>query len=397
MEKSDKKAQNRSRIVRWVVLLVVLVLITTMTILHQVAATKPAGVDALCPFGGLESLATVVSSGVIMQRIALSSFVLLLATVVIAIIFRRSFCGNICPLGTLQELFGNLGRVVLKRRGPRPEVPAALDKVARYLKYLVLIVFLALTWTLGSLVIRPYDPWVAYAHITSDELFAEFGIGAAILLLSLVGSFFYDRFFCKYLCPMGAFLAPLSKLGLFKVARKADACINCGICDKACPMNIKVSKLEQVKSAECISCNACVNSCPAKNALVVEGPKSKRISPLTVTLGTAAIFAAVVGVASATGNFKWTIPPLSHSVEVNAEGVSTLNIEDIKGSNTFADISRVSGIPKEEFKHRFGLSDAEFEGPVKDKAHAPGATFATDDVRVFVAEKLGIPYEGEEE
>lgn len=62
---------------------------------------RPVGVDALCPFGGIESAITLVFTGSMLERVAWSSFILLLATLIIALVFRRSFCGHICPLGAL--------------------------------------------------------------------------------------------------------------------------------------------------------------------------------------------------------------------------------------------------------------------------------------------------------
>lgn len=392
MEKTDKGVQKRSRRIRWIVMIAVLIAATAGTILHQLAKTKPAGVDALCPFGGLESLASVVTSGTMLSKIALSAFILLAATLIVAVVFRRSFCGTICPLGTLQELFGKLGKRIF---GKRLTVPAKVDAVARYLKYAVLVLFLALTWSLGTLAIRPYDPWATYAHLFSSDLLAEFSIGLVVLIVALVGSLLYDRFFCKYLCPMGAFLGIISKIGLFKVVRTPSACIDCGACDRACPVNIGVSKLEKVGSAECIACGSCVNACPAKGALDFQGPKGKRVSPTAVVLLTLGIFVVVVGTTTLTGDFRWKLSTLAETTTTDHEGHAVVNVADIRGSTTFADVAAVSGIAKAAFVERFDLSEAQFEGAIKDAAAAHDGAYETDDVRLFVAEKLGLPYEGE--
>jgi polyferredoxin len=68
---------------------------------------------------------------------------------------------------------------------------------------------------LGQLAIRPYDPWAAWNHLIGPDLFAEFLAGFIVLAASLVGSLLFDRFFCKYLCPMGAFLAVIRRIGWF--------------------------------------------------------------------------------------------------------------------------------------------------------------------------------------
>jgi polyferredoxin len=364
------------------VLIAILALSTTLGILHQVSGVKPVSVDALCPFGGIESLWSVISSGTLLAKIGWSSFILLGATLLAAFLFRRAFCGNFCPLGTLQELFGWLGK---KLFGKTYRVPEALDRWLRYLKYVVLVVFVALTIMLGTLAIRPYDPWVAYHHLLDDELFAEFLVGVIILLLTVVGSLVYDRFFCKYLCPMGAALTPFSKAGLFKIKRQAHSCINCGACDRVCPVNLPVSQLDVVKDAECLDCDACVNVCPVKDTLVIEGPKGRRISPLARTLGTIGIFVGVMAIGTAAGPFQWTMKSIEEHTE---EQGGVFDPEAIKGSDTWETVIKLSGIPKEAFLERFKIAEADLSHPIKEKAHAPGSTYDTEAVREWVKEQL---------
>jgi polyferredoxin len=381
IDKNDAKARTRAKAVRTTLLVLVLVLSTALGILHQVSGVKPVGVDALCPFGGIESAWSVLSSGTLLPRIAWSSFILLGATLLAAILFRRTFCGNFCPLGTLQELFGRLGR---KLFGKSFRVPAGLDRWARYLKYGVLGVFVILTAALGTLAIRPYDPWVAYHHLLDAELFVGFMGGAIILLITLLGSLLYDRFFCKYLCPMGAALAPFSKAGLFKIKRDARTCIGCGACDKACPVNLPVSALTVVKDAECLDCDQCVNACPVKDALVIEGPRGRRVSPLVRTLATTGIFLGVLGVATLAGSFSWTMESIAQHTE---ERGGAFDPSAIKGSDTWENVIRLSGVPKEAFLERFKITEADLSHPIKEKAHAPGSTYDTEAVRAWIKER----------
>ena len=383
IQRSDSSTRTRAKVVRMTLLIAILAMSTTLGILHQVSGVKPVSVDALCPFGGIESLWSVISSGTLLAKVAWSSFILLGATLLAAILFRRAFCGNFCPLGTLQELFGWLGK---KLFGKTFTVPEGLDRWLRYLKYVVLVVFVALTIMLGTLAIRPYDPWVAYHHLLDDELFTGFLVGFIILLLTVIGSLVYDRFFCKYLCPMGAALTPFSKAGLFKIKRQAHSCINCGACDRACPVNLPVSRLDVVKDAECLDCDACVNVCPVKDTLVIEGPKGKRISPLARTLGTVGIFVGVMAIGTAAGPFQWTMGTLeSRSHE---SGVATIDPEAIKGSDTWESVIKLSGIPKEAFLEHFKITEEDLSHPIKEKAHAPGSTYDTEAVREWVKEKL---------
>lgn len=382
IEKSDARRRSTAKAVRMTVLILILALSTTLGILHQVSGVKPVSVDALCPFGGIESAWSVLSSGTLLAKVAWSSFILLGATLLAAILFRRAFCGNFCPLGTLQELFGWLGK---KLFGKTFTVPPGIDRWARYLKYVVLVVFLALTIMLGTLAIRPYDPWVAYHHLLDAELFTGFLVGFIILMLTVVGSLVYDRFFCKYLCPMGAALTPFAKAGLFKIKREARTCINCNLCNKACPVNIPVSVRETITDAECLDCDACVNACPVKDTLVIEGPKGRRISPLARSLATVGIFVGVMGITTLTGPFQWTMKSIEQHTE---EKGGTFEPEAIKGSDTWESVIKLSGIPKEAFLEQFKITEADLSHPIKEKAHAPGSTYDTEAVREWVKHKL---------
>ncbi len=387
-QRSDRAAQQRSRATRLGVLIAGLVIITTIGVLHQVGGiAKPVGVDALCPFGGIETLWSLLSGAGLLQRIAVSSVILLGVVVLMALAFRRSFCGYICPLGALQELFGKLGKVLWKGTR-RPVVPAAIDRPARFLKYGILAFFTVWTWQAAALVIRPYDPWVAWMHLTSGELFAEFGIGLAILGISLAGSVVYDRFFCKYLCPMGAVLGVMAPVSLFKVRRNAETCIDCRACDKACPVNVTVSTVETVSDRECINCNECVNSCPVAETLEVSdaafGKRRTSLRPQQVLGLVTGLIAVLLVASTASGAFAWTMPTLAKSAEQNG---GTVNVEDIKGRMSFAEVSQATGIPAAEFEAQFGVQPADMTVPMKDIAAKYGFDVHTG-VREWISQRL---------
>ena len=380
MKNKSRIAQEKNRFQRLLVLVIILVMSTTIGLLHQFAPSiRTIGVDALCPFGAIESAYALITLGSYLPKIALSSFILLAGVMVVAIVFRRSFCGLICPLGTIQELFASLGNKLFSRK---LTVKPSIDKPARFLKYIIFVLIIVFTAIIGELVYRPYDPWAAYHHLFSADLFSEFPIGLATLILAVFGSVFYDRIFCKYLCPMGGFLGMISGVGMFRIMRDENTCINCKACDKVCPVNVTVSDKEVVTSAECINCNECVNECPSEGALKIGRTNGSSISPGKALFSVVLIFVLIVGATTWTGGFKWTKLTLEEEIQV----AGSFDTELIKGRMTLQEVSGASGIPTVVFKERFNLSDEDIDVPMKElKAKYE---FETEDVREFISEYL---------
>ena len=382
-----KVARQRARRIRWIVLGVVLVAMTAIVTAHQLfpGTGKWVGVDALCPFGGLETLYSLLIGDGFIKRTAVSSVILLAGMLAMAVAYRRSFCGTICPLGTLQGLFGAAGR---KLFGRRFTVPRPIDRPARYLKYVVLVVFALWTWQAAELVLRPYDPWAAWAHLTSDELLTTNAVGLGVLVVSLLGSLLYDRFFCKYLCPAGALLALLSRISVLNIRRDADACTSCGRCDKACMMNIEVATADVVTSAECISCNECVNACPVPGALKVTAPRRVRMPAVATTAIVTVIIVAIVGVFTLSGTFEWQQPTLAEAAAAQGLSVAdgTFDTGLIKGKTSLAEIAEATGIPESEFTAEWGCTADELGKPMSEIKDDHG--FTPEDVRAWVEDRI---------
>lgn len=343
--------KSKIQILRLISQLFFLVLVTVAGFRHQILGGGPNGsppVDAICPFGGIESLYKLIITGNFIEKIDWSAVILLSGTVILAIVLGRFFCGWICALGTIQEIFGKLGFLIFKKRF---EIPSRIDKPLRYLKYLLLFLILFLTWKTGTLIIRPYDPFAAYSHIPAgfEELWGDFAIGFSILILSLIASMFYDRFFCKYACPLGAFLGILSKISLFKIKRENNTCIHCNLCNKACPMNISISK--KVDSAECIACLECVTICPTEKETLKSAVIRKTTKPLFVAIIGLIIYLGVIVVGHLTG--YWTTEKTLTEI-VSTDG--NLNPQSIKGFMTLKEISKVYKIDIKILYEELGIS-----------------------------------------
>jgi ferredoxin-type protein NapH len=74
-----------------------------------------------------------------------------------------------------------------------------------------------------------------------------------------------NRSFCKYLCPIPPIQKLFSRFSILKFRVDPAKCHECRMCEKACPMDIRILAYknagERVKSTECIACNACANAC----------------------------------------------------------------------------------------------------------------------------------------
>jgi len=203
------------------------------------------------------------------------------------------------------------------------------------------------------LIIRPYDPFAAYSHIPAgfEELWGDFAIGFSILIISLIASMFYDRFFCKYACPLGAFLGIISKISLFKIKRENSTCIHCNLCNKSCPVNINVSNLNQIDSAECISCLECVTACPTNKGTLKTHIKNIAIKPITIAILGLVIYLGTTSIGHISG--YWTT---DKTLEEIAKVDDKLAPENIKGFMTLKEISDIYKIDIEVLYNELGIT-----------------------------------------
>jgi polyferredoxin len=98
----------------------------------------------------------------------------------------------------------------------------------------------------------------------------SFTWGLVVLLLTLVASFFVERPWCRYACPLGAASSLVGKLSPTYLKRQESNCKICKVCSKACPMGLQVHTANKITSADCISCLKCVGACPRNGALEVK-------------------------------------------------------------------------------------------------------------------------------
>ena len=164
-------------------------------------------------------------------------------TVASTVLWGRLYCGRICAFGSMTQL---LDKIVPKKL--RYNVPRKIEQRAAYIKYgLLAAVCLYFLATNDILIFRYVEPFWMFTGQGSRVMWA----GLAVLLVSTV---FIRNLYCRFLCPVGAFLGILSNLTVFKIKRWSE-CNTCKICEKTCEWGaIRGPKI--VKS-ECVRCDDC--------------------------------------------------------------------------------------------------------------------------------------------
>jgi NapH/MauN family ferredoxin-type protein len=184
--------------------------------------------------------------------------------IVLTLVFGRFFCGWVCPLGTL---FDVVGRIFVGKG----EKELSHDEAWRRFKY-YLLAGLVLVALVGGQLLYWFDPLVilfrgtTYGEVTHDVTTGSFL--PIFFLLALLGlNLVAHRFWCRYLCPLGALYGAFSRFSIFR--RRLKGCDKCkadGVqaCQQHCAMHVSINR--DGRPEECIRCMSCQTVCK-KNAV----------------------------------------------------------------------------------------------------------------------------------
>ena len=287
-------------VLQWGVLGAVIISLTGL--IPSAEAPDP---ETYCPLGGLQALATYLAQGSLpcsMSSVQVMMGIALLAAVVL---FSKLFCGYVCPLGTVQDLLGKARRAMhIKRIKVRNGSKA--DKALRIVKYALVFWIFYMTVNASELFCKNLDPYYAVATGFKGEITLWMSLVSVSLVV--LGSFFIDMFWCRYLCPLGAISNTLKfwvwtgvlfgvyfvadvvganipwavllggfcilgyllevfhakpKMQLLYVMKDNSACNNCGQCMRKCPFHIEMKKCPngRIESVDCTLCGECIAAC----------------------------------------------------------------------------------------------------------------------------------------
>ena len=315
MEKINRSYIREIRYaVQWTILLMVLYAgisfyFFAQALEHGAVPSMPRSpsVEGFMPIGALMALKLWIAEG-IFDPIHPAALIIFIGSLVLAVFAKKSFCGWICPVGTLSEAGWKIGQKVFEKNF---SMHSYIDYPLRSLKYILTAFFLYIILIkMSSLQIVDFldTPYWKVADIKLLKFFTEMTLTTKITLSLLFGlSLVYKNFWCRYLCPYGGLLGLLSLLSPVKITRQETKCINCGLCSKNCPSRLPVAASKTVRSPECTGCLTCVSSCPAKDALDVTVANRRVLSPVLFTAIVIVLFFGTIAAGKLTGRWHSSV------------------------------------------------------------------------------------------
>jgi spermidine synthase len=214
------------------------------------------------------------------------AFPLVVGVPLVVLLFGNLYCGYVCPFGAAQELLG----YVLPRRF-RPVSPRDQMRLARFIKYAVL-----------ALLIVAFFLSRDRRTLAGDPLTSVFGLRAAVsgwpawmfgtVGVAVIGSLFYVRFWCRYLCPVGAFLSLLSRLRLLRRWVPAKWFGKCEF------------GLTASDHLDCLSCDRCRHAVAQDIPALADADVRPRASPLVL----AAVLGGLLITSASLSQFRRVMP-----------------------------------------------------------------------------------------
>ncbi len=214
--------------------------------------------------------------------------VALVVVALLTVVFGRVYCSTLCPLGIMQDGVSNLSA---RRKGKKARF--RYSRPVTWLRYGLLVVFVAALVAGISIAVSLLDPWGNFGRIAQNflaplwrlgnnvlawvaeradsyafhtvDVYVKSGIALGVAALWLVGlavlAWWKGRIYCNSVCPVGTFLGLLSSAPVFRVAIDEAKCNKCGVCEKKCKSECIDSKAGAVDRSRCVVCFDCLEAC----------------------------------------------------------------------------------------------------------------------------------------
>lgn len=218
-------------------------------------------------FAGVKYIFTRIGAG---EKLELTAFVtVLLVLCLYTIVFGRFFCGFACAFGSLGDGVHALYLWICKKLKKKPvKINVDLAAGLSVIKYVILAVIAVMCFAGVYAKVQGTSPWDVFSMLHAGN-FKLGGYIAGIVLLCLIiaGMCIQERFFCRFLCPMGAVFSLLPVLPFFALHRDRDRCIRgCSACTRKCPSSIGLPQQGSLEvKSDCFWCQKCIDTCPKGN------------------------------------------------------------------------------------------------------------------------------------
>ena len=205
---------------------------------------------------------------------------------VFTLVFGRIYCSVICPLGVMQDVISRLHGIRKKNR-------FTYSKEKRWLRYGMLVVFVASALAGVNAVVSLLAPYSSYGRIASSLMKPVYEAGNNVLatIAEHLDSYaFYSvdvwmkslptliiasvtlvviavlawrggRTYCNTVCPVGTILSFLARFSWLKVRIDGSKCVNCGLCTKNCKASAIDFKNHKIDYSRCVVCGDCIDKC----------------------------------------------------------------------------------------------------------------------------------------
>jgi uncharacterized protein with FMN-binding domain len=331
----------------------------------------------------------------------------LIAVIPTTMILGRFFCGWMCAFGSFLDFVNSISKKFIKKKY---KIGEKTDLFLKSLKYLILITLAAFAWTMSFDVFNKISPWDSFGMIFSFDSLPDFSniinllpAATIIFVAIIILSAFYERFFCKYLCPLGAIFSITSLFRVGRIVKPIENCKGCTLCTKNCPVNIPLYKMDEVKSGECINCMKCVTSCPRKNAHYELSTKELNpylISGISLAMISSSYYTSYALVGDDSYNPSSILSTLSQDNKLNCpDGTYTGTGYGFRGELTLSitvkdglitDINTVSSNEDYKFYERAfsGVTDQIISSQSADVDAVSGATYSSNGIMEAVNDAI---------
>jgi ferredoxin len=199
-----------------------------------------------------------------------------LVTVILTIIFGRFFCSFVCPFGSIHHFFGYLAKL---NKETTEKIDLNKYRKTQSVKYFVLVVFLvmaafpslAATLQIGlldpiPLVTRSFNILLLpiadrFSHVISvaPRFYEGAWLILAVFLTAVLLNFIIPRFYCRFICPLGAFFGLIDRFALWRIGKTKARCPDCRLCEINCEDACQPT--HDFRISECVLCFNCLEDC----------------------------------------------------------------------------------------------------------------------------------------